>query len=237
MLPSHLAPSVPAACEPFRTSRSLNVLWSPGSEAGAAADVEVIVRALRPERQLFRRLGCDLRYAILPVRFGALEDSLAALARQHRPDAILHVGVATRRRVISVETRAWNRADPDIADAAGERSASVIDPSGPSELIATYPGAAILAALAMAGFDAELSHSAGDYVCNAALYRSLLAAHAPEIGFLHVPRPSRASAVGRATSLADLTGAIRLALLVLGDVPTKTAVRLSRVGLLPPCAA
>ena len=64
----------------------------------------------------------------------------------------------------------------------------------------------------------ELSRDAGDYVCNATLYRSLAARLAPRIGFIHVPRPKgrRPPARGRDTrpSLETMTEAVTAAVLV-----------------------
>ena len=80
--------------------------------------------------------------------------------------------------------------------------------------------ARIRAALRRAGFAARLSRDAGDYVCNAALYRSLLAAAAPRIGFVHVPRARLAmrpvaSGGRRRPTLDALTRAVLAAILVM----------------------
>lgn len=56
-------------------------------------------------------------------------------------------------------------------------------------LSATLPLEAIQAALHDASFPAALSEDAGDYVCNATLYRSLAAAAGGRrvVGFIHIP--------------------------------------------------
>lgn len=209
-----------------------------GAFPGAAVNPsEQIVGDLRRERIRFGRLGCDLRCAVLPVHFAELDERLTVLAQRHRPDAILHIGVAVRRERVSVEACARNCADPLAPDAAGQRSPPTLVAGGPPVLAATYPSLSILKALSKARLAAELSDSAGDYVCNAALYRSLHAAHAAETGFLHVPRPCRAASTDRhRLRYVDLATAARLAVLVLARVPTDVAVRLSRTGL-PPCGA
>ncbi|MCX8253517.1 MAG: peptidase C15, partial [Beijerinckiaceae bacterium] len=70
-----------------------------------------------------------------------------------------------------------------------------------------WPSARLRAALARAGHDARRSIDAGDYVCNATLYRSLAAGLAPRVGFLHVPRPG-----GRLTLDAMTEAALALIL-------------------------
>ena len=149
---------------------------------------QAIVAALGRHRPRLQRLGVNLHVAVLPVRFAAIDEALADLAARHKPDVIMHLGVASRRRRLSVETRALNRSGPLHPDASGCCPAQILVPGGPSSLRATYPAPRILAALRKSGVAAERSIDAGDYVCNATLFRSLLAPAAAEIGFLHVPK-------------------------------------------------
>ena len=159
---------------------------------------------------------------MLPVVFAAIDPALRDAVERHRPDAILHLGLASRRRHVSIETRASNRAGILHPDASGRPADLVLVPGAPATLPATYPAARICAALRRGGVEARLSRDAGDYVCNAALYRSLLAAAAPRIGFVHVPRvrprvtlPARPTASGgRRPTLDALTRAVLAAILV-----------------------
>ncbi len=189
----------------------------PGASRNPSA---AIVAALGKQEARLARLGVDLRRALLPVVFATLDAALRDAVERHRPDAILHLGLASRRRHISVETRSVNRAGILHPDAAGGLPGRVLVPGGPATLPATYPAARIAAALRRHGFRAALSRDAGDYVCNAALYRSLLAAAAPQVGFVHVPRAKpaaqprrRSPALGRPTVDA-LTRAALTAILV-----------------------
>ena len=147
-----------------------------------------ILANLERRRARLARLGIDLRLATLPVVFAAVEPALREAVERHAPDAILHLGLASRRRHLSVETRAANRAGVLHPDASGRPANLVLVPGAPAWLPATYPAARVAAAMRRAGARSVLSHDAGDYVCNAALYRSLLAAAAPRVGFIHVPR-------------------------------------------------
>ncbi len=186
---------------------------------------EGIVAHLRRQAPRLARLGIDLRCVALPVRYDELQGRLEKLACGLRPDAVLHLGVAGRRRRICVETHARNRAGPLRPDAAGRCPAAVLVDQGTLVLRSTFPSRRILPALRAGGLRAQMSRDAGDYVCNATLYRSLAMALAPEVGFIHVPslRPGhvRSAAMlpggkGHArVSQAEVTRAALLAVLVL----------------------
>ena len=190
-----------------------------GAFPGARSNPTLAILArLERSRARLARLGIDLRCLALPVVYDALEPALRTAAEATRPDAILHLGLAGRRRRLSIETRALNRAGPLHPDAARRRPAQVLVLGGAPVLRATWPAARLRAALARAG--AHLSIDAGDYVCNATLYRSLAADLAPLIGFLHVPRPKGRRPLGRGAdprpSLEAMTAATLAAILVVG---------------------
>ena len=190
---------------------------------------ETLVRRLERHRGRLARLGVDLRCVVLPVRYADLPDRLATLATRHRPDVILHFGVAGRRKRVSVETRAVNHASPLHPDASGRRPAQTLRPAQRQVLHASYPSRRIFAALRGAGIAAEISRDAGDYVCNAALFHSLAQNLAPEIGFIHVPKPRRRSVrsgVGpKRLAAADLDRAALCAVLSLAKRRTKPCTR------------
>ena len=165
-----------------------------------------ILERLERHRGPFARLGIDLRCLLLPVVYSAVGPALEAAALAYRPAAILHLGLAGRRRRISLETRAVNRASPLHLDAAKTLHQQVIAPGAPTVLRATYPARRLEAVLRRAGHDARLSIDAGDYVCNATLYYALHRQLAPTVGFVHVPHvrqrmrpPERRPTVGRLT--------------------------------------
>ena len=163
----------------------------PGAPRNPSAE---ILRRLARQTGRLARLGIELRCVLIPVAYRDIEPTLARAVAVHRPDAILHLGLASRRRQISIETRAINRAGPLHPGADGHLPAhQILSKGGPQSLRATYPAARILAAIRRTGLAASRSNDAGDYVCNATLYRSLLGRIAPHIGFLHVPRVQRAA--------------------------------------------
>jgi pyroglutamyl-peptidase len=141
------------------------------------------------QRARFARLGIELVTAELPVVFAEVAQVLTALVEDVKPDAIIHTGVAGRRAVLSIETRAINRIGTLRTDAARQVSlCSVVDPTGAARLQARWPAARLVAAMRKAGARTAISMDAGDYVCNQTLYLSLLRTRVP-VGFLHIPRP------------------------------------------------
>jgi pyrrolidone-carboxylate peptidase len=102
------------------------------------------------------------------------------------------VGVAAKARNFRVEMRAQNRVDRRRRDAQGRAwVGDKILPTGPAVARATAPVAEMVRAIQDAGFPAEASSDAGDYLCNFTLYRMLVGAagdpKGPTAGFLHVP--------------------------------------------------
>ncbi len=157
--------------------------------------------------------GVDLAFARLPVTFAGVDPTLRQAARC-RPDAVLLLGLARRRAILSVETLARN-----VVGRAPDTEGLV--PAGPTLVEgapetreATWPAAAILDALHAAGNAARLSDDTGDYVCNAALFHALGDPLAPSVGFLHVP-PTRDEGAKAGTDAETLAGAARTIVRVL----------------------
>jgi len=127
----------------------------------------------------------------LPSVFGEAVECLWGAVAHLQPAAILCLGEAGGRSAISVERVAINLEDARIPDNRGQqpRDRPVI-PDGPAAYFATLPVRAIVERLTGAGIPAELSLSAGAFVCNHTLYGLLhrLGAQSPvRAGFLHVP--------------------------------------------------
>ena len=133
------------------------------------------------------RLGIALHVRLLPVVFDSVSAQLDSICKAISPDAILHMGLASRRRHASIELLARNRLSPLRADAAHRLPRSAIIQPGGATRKSTLPHQAILHALQAGGIRARLSRDAGDYVCNQTLYLSLARAGVPA-GFIHIPR-------------------------------------------------
>lgn len=178
-----------------------------------------LVRALAKHRPRLARLGIELSLEILPVVRAEIGRRLEALAGTHRPDAILHFGLAARRKVISIETRAQNRRSLLHPDATGATATRLsVLPAAALSARSTVPAIEIATALDRAGIPCRLSRNAGTYICNETLYLSLVRGGAPRVGFIHVPRPTEPgrprTKMHRRPTLEDLTRAAIIAILV-----------------------
>jgi len=126
---------------------------------------------------------------ILPVTFAGAAARLRALIDAHRPDLVVATGLAGGRAAVGVERIAVNLVDARIPDNAGAQP--VDEPSiagAPAAAFSTLPVKAIAAAIRAAGIPAEVSHTAGTFVCNHVFFTALDAVSAGvPAGFLHVP--------------------------------------------------
>ncbi|NJP39614.1 pyroglutamyl-peptidase I [Oscillospiraceae bacterium HV4-5-C5C] len=168
--------------------------------------------------------GIRLQRLLLPtVRYTALQTIEARLQLQ-QPDFIVSVGQAGGRSAISLERIGINLDDFRIPDNAGNQPADQpIFADGPPAYFSTLPLRDMQAAIKAAGLPAEISNSAGTFVCNHVLYgvRYICARRYPTIrsGFIHVPclpvqaldRPGTPS-----MALADITRGLAAALTALG---------------------
>lgn len=189
----------------------------PGAAKNPTAQM---ILALGAHRARLARLGVALELHVLPVVYAEIAPRLDALTRTVNPDAILHFGLAGRRKAFCVETRALNRIGALRPDAAGARAKSrEIVAGAPFIERSSFPSRRIAAALAGAGIKTEISADAGDYICNQTLYLSLAASPARLVGFIHAPplapfRSVACAAKRRRPSLDAATRAAVIAILV-----------------------
>ena len=109
--------------------------------------------------------------AQLPTVFGTSLRELAALLHQHRPTLVVCLGLAGGRSAISLERIAINVDDARITDNAGAKPIDhAIVPAGPAAYFTSLPIKAMLQALRKAQIAAEVSQSAGTFVCNHVFY-------------------------------------------------------------------
>ena len=132
--------------------------------------------------------------AQLPTVFGEARRVLHGLLAQHRPALVICVGQAGGRGAISLERIAINVDDAPIADNAGARPVDMpVAPGAPAAYFSTLPIKAMLGALQREGLSAEVSQTAGTFVCNHVFYGLMHAlATRPALrrtrgGFVHVP--------------------------------------------------
>jgi pyroglutamyl-peptidase len=128
------------------------------------------------------------------------------------------VGQAGDRAALCVERVAVNIQDARIPDNDGARPTDApVVAGGPAAYLSTLPVRAAVAALRAAELPAQLSMSAGTFVCNHVFYGLMhLAAtrgHAFRGGFLHVPcLPQQAPSGAPGLALDDIVSGIAIVL-------------------------
>jgi pyroglutamyl-peptidase len=132
--------------------------------------------------------------AQLPTVFGHSLETLRDLLQRHRPDLAICTGQAGGRAALSLERVAINVNDARIPDNAGEQPVDTpIVAGGPAAYFSTLPIKAMLASVLEAGINAEVSQTAGTFVCNHVFYGLMHelagrpALRGTRGGFIHVP--------------------------------------------------
>ena len=167
--------------------------------------------------------------AQLPTVFGSSLEVLRHLLLQHGPALVIGTGQAGGRANLSLERVAINVNDARIADNAGSQPVDTpVVSGGPAAYFSTLPIKAMLAALIAEGINAEVSQTAGTFVCNHAFYGLMhLLATEPALratrgGFVHVPwLPSQGQPSMR---LDEIVGGLRV--VIACALSTRTDIRL-----------
>jgi len=126
----------------------------------------------------------------LPVSIARIGAEIDDLLHEHRPQAVISLGLAPGEPVIRLERVGLNLADFELGDNEGTTSRDqAVSRQGSAARWASLPLRRIEAALLASGIPARLSETAGTYLCNACLYAFLerLDAQAVPCGFLHLP--------------------------------------------------
>lgn len=139
-------------------------------------------------------IGAEIIKAELPVVFRKGGTAAAELIRNELPDIVLHVGQAGGRTAMTPERVALNIEDcpSGFPDNDGNApSDEYIAPDAPAAYFSTLPIKAMVKKMMEHGVPAQVSNTAGTYVCNDLMYHTLhlLAMEFPHIrgGFIHVP--------------------------------------------------
>ena len=164
--------------------------------------------------------GAQVVACQLPCVFGRAPEVLRLALAQGPFDVVLALGMAGTRTGLSFERVAINIDDAPIPDNAGQQPVdTAVLPGGPAAYFSTLPIKDMAEAVRAAGFPAEVSQTAGTFVCNHVFYVLMhdLALRYPETrgGFIHVPvlpQQQVLHPVGRALALDSQVEAIRTAL-------------------------
>jgi pyroglutamyl-peptidase len=164
--------------------------------------------SLNPSQQIANSLdgktmfGVNIRGVVLPVDYQKGPAGLIKALETAHYDGILSLGEASRRSSISIERVAVNLMDYPIPDNNGKTLVDTpVQLDGPAAYFSTLPVRIILERLLAEGIPAELSLSAGTYLCNQLFYALL---HHLDIsnskipaGFIHLPAlPEQVSSSG-----------------------------------------
>lgn len=152
---------------------------------------------VNPSWEICNRLPAAIGHARIhtlrvSTQFRRAIEEVAEAIEQTKPSLVLLLGLAGGRTCLSVERVAINVDDARIADNAGWQPVDEpVAPAGPAAYFASVPIKAMVAAIRDADVPAEVSNSAGTFVCNHLFYGVLhfLAAKGDpaKAGFIHVP--------------------------------------------------
>lgn len=196
--------------------------------------------AINPSWEVARRLDgwqCG-EHAVtarrLPCAFDPIRNTLGRALSDLAPEIVIAVGLAGGRVDVSLERVAINVDDARIPDNDGAQPVDrPVVAGGPAAYFTTLPVKAILQNLRRAGLPAQVSNTAGTYVCNHTFYmlRHLAETAHPIVrraGFVHIPwLPEQAARHPGSPSLAldTLVAALRIA--VETSIEITTDIRLA----------
>jgi len=147
--------------------------------------------SLNPSGEIVKALiGDGLVTAILPVVFGQASSQLKELIDLDKPTAVLCLGQAEGRSLMTPERIAINLDDARIADNAGNQPKEQrIVTNGSDGYFSTLPIEQMVTSMKAAGIPASISLSAGTFVCNHIFYvmQDYLKDSSVVSGFMHVP--------------------------------------------------
>lgn len=145
---------------------------------------ESVLRALP-----FEIPGARIEKLLLPVEFGLAPELLLAGYRELLPDAVVCFGQAGGRSAVTPELYAVNLMNARMPDNSGFMPSNVpVIKGGEERLVSRLPVWEMIARIRGEGLPAEISFSAGEFVCNCLMYSALaLIPESVPAGFVHVP--------------------------------------------------
>lgn len=160
--------------------------------------------------------------AVLPVDFSRAGKELIKMFHSYNPSAVISLGLAGGRFKITPERIAINCNDGAADNNGNKYEGNKIDPVGQDGLFTTLPIQKIVDELNNQNYPAEISNSAGTYLCNNVMYQMLnelkkINKQIPS-GFIHIPASHELAVIDRklpSWSQTDLTNAIKSAIEVI----------------------
>ncbi|WP_214483975.1 pyroglutamyl-peptidase I [Bacillus sp. SM2101] len=128
---------------------------------------------------------------VLPVEFAKSGKEIIKLYEDIEPDAVISLGLAAGNNRITPERIAINCNDGAVDNTGAAMKDQLINIEGPDGVFSTLPIRRFVDALQVEGLPAEISNSAGTYLCNNVMYTMLtyLQQHNKPVpsGFVHIP--------------------------------------------------
>ncbi len=164
--------------------------------------------------------GVDLETQVLPVDYARAGKGIGRLIREIKPEAVLALGLAGKRRSVRLERVSLNLNDSTRPDNRGRVSeGQPIDPQAPAAYFSSLPLIEIREALAAAGIPVRISNLAGAYLCNHVFFSAMHTIEAlglaSRAGFVHLPQAAEYHPDGEGLSLSDLKKGVEIVLSVL----------------------
>ncbi len=144
-----------------------------------------------------RERGRAVRSRVLPVDLDEAAPALQQALAGPGPSAVVCCGLSGRARSVHVERVALNVADFRIPDASGRRPrGEPVVPGAPEAILTAVPVHRVVERLRGEGIQAQVSNSAGTYLCNAVYFHALRATRPRGIPalFVHLPPLPEAAA-------------------------------------------
>ncbi|MGB6408848.1 MAG: pyroglutamyl-peptidase I [Planococcus donghaensis] len=128
---------------------------------------------------------------IMPVDFNSSGEFLLKFIEKENPDAVISLGLAAGRYKITPERIALNIKDGDADNEGNKPVDEPIRQEGEAAYMSTLPVRKMVDHLLTNGLPAEISNTAGAYLCNNVMYEGLhFAKHKKptlKTGFIHIP--------------------------------------------------
>ena len=166
--------------------------------------------------------GVELIRLELPTVFNESAKRLNEVINDVKPDAVLSVGQAGGRPGITMERIAINVDDARIPDNISQQPIDEeIQVEGEAAYFSTLPIKRIVKAIREAGIPAEVSNTAGTFVCNHIMYQALFAATKADkpfkAGFMHIPFIPEQTTDKPSLPLEESTKALQIAIETIRD--------------------
>jgi len=136
--------------------------------------------------------NCIIVKELLPVDFVAAGKELRSLIEKHSPDVVLSLGQSRKFAGLSIERVALNLMDSAKPDNYGHIPENeLIHADGDTAYMTDLPVRHLLDVCRQKGITAQISNSAGTYVCNRVYYEALYTVYQKHFPiktlFVHLP--------------------------------------------------